>query len=283
MRANPKNLRLHLLAEEDALVQTDDGDGIFAPANRDPDGQGHTEFTQTNLVSDLPGLAVSMDPNLVNHWGIAFGATSPLNLVQSAASLGANAQGAGSVTASEHRSRFELVPKIAITSTRDNPTGNPFLTAEIYLIDPDGTNPQRLTNNTYGDGFPMLSPDGKEIVFDSNRLTLDLKTPFGVPNTSDLFVMELTPRVYSAEATGFLPGIEQTLLTRGSSATWSPDSKNIAFHASASYYASGGTVTGIPTRSDPGAATTDSDLFGPRSRPGRSDQNPASDQHHQHP
>jgi hypothetical protein len=50
MSANPKNLRLHLLAEEDALVQTDDGDGIFAPANRDPDGQGHNEFTRTNLV-----------------------------------------------------------------------------------------------------------------------------------------------------------------------------------------------------------------------------------------
>jgi Tol biopolymer transport system component len=50
-------------------------------------------------------------------------------------------------------------------------------------------------------------------------------------------------------------------LTRGSSATWSPDCKEIAFHASASYYASGGLVTGDPIKPDPGAATTDSDLF----------------------
>jgi TolB protein len=185
-----------------------------------------------------------------------------LNFVESAPSFGANAQGADSSTVADAAgSRFELVSKIAITSTRDNPTGTPlFNQGEIYLIDPDGGNPQRLTSNTSMDALPMLSPDGKNIVFDSNRLTWDPADPRTL-NISDLFVMELTPRVYSAEATGFLPGIEQTLLTRGSSATWSPDSKNIAFHASASYYASGGMETGIPTRSDPGAATTDSDIF----------------------
>src|SRR5262249_37737830 len=43
-------------------------------------------------------------------------------------------------------------------------------------------------------------------------------------------------------------------LTRGSSATWSPDSKNITYHASAS-------GTGLPTTTDPGAATSDSDIF----------------------
>ncbi len=30
-------------------------------------------FTQTNLVSDVPGMAATTDPNLVNPWGIAFG------------------------------------------------------------------------------------------------------------------------------------------------------------------------------------------------------------------
>ena len=32
---------------------------------------------QTNLVSDIPGLAKLTDPDLVNAWGISFGATSP--------------------------------------------------------------------------------------------------------------------------------------------------------------------------------------------------------------
>jgi uncharacterized protein (TIGR03118 family) len=36
-----------------------------------------TTYTQTNLVSDIPGLAAHTDPNLVNPWGISFSATSP--------------------------------------------------------------------------------------------------------------------------------------------------------------------------------------------------------------
>jgi uncharacterized protein (TIGR03118 family) len=34
-------------------------------------------FVQTNLVSDVPGLATVTDPNLVNPWGMSFAATSP--------------------------------------------------------------------------------------------------------------------------------------------------------------------------------------------------------------
>jgi len=131
-----------------------------------------------------------------------------------------------------------LFEAIAFVSTRDTPLITPLINAgEIYLMNADGTNPRRLTENTDGDGFPKLSPDGKKIVFDSNRLRAS-----GEPlNTSDLFLMNTD-------------GTEQTLLTRGSSATWSPDSKYIAFHASAS-------GTGLPIRSDPGAPTTDSAIF----------------------
>src|SRR6266545_3825811 len=49
-------------------------------------------------------------------------------------------------------------------------------------------------------------------------------------------------------------GTGQTPLVRGNSATWSPDGRNIAFHASAS-------GTGRPINALPGAATTDSDIF----------------------
>jgi uncharacterized protein (TIGR03118 family) len=34
-------------------------------------------FSQTNLVSDIPGMAANTDPNLKNPWGVAFSATSP--------------------------------------------------------------------------------------------------------------------------------------------------------------------------------------------------------------
>jgi TolB protein len=134
---------------------------------------------------------------------------------------------------------FELVSTIAFMSARDDPT-NPFpvvAAGEIYLMDPDGTNLRRLTENTVGDFFPGLSPDGKKILFDSTRLRL----PTEPRNTSDLFLMNTD-------------GTEQTWLIRGSSATWSPDSKDIAFHASAS-------GIGLPVNTDPGAATSDSDIF----------------------
>ena len=34
-------------------------------------------FLQTNLVSDVSGLAANTDPNLKNPWGVSFFATSP--------------------------------------------------------------------------------------------------------------------------------------------------------------------------------------------------------------
>ena len=61
--------------------------------------------------------------------------------------------------------------------------------AEIYIMDPDGSNPTRLTNDTVGDGFPVLSPDGKgKIVFDSNRIAISPEGG-GTQGDSDLFLI----------------------------------------------------------------------------------------------
>jgi TolB protein len=135
----------------------------------------------------------------------------------------------------------EMVSTIAFVSTRHQPSADPSLdmalSTEIYLMDSDGTNVRRLTDNSYGDWFPSISPDSKTIVFDSNRLRTE-----GEPyNTSDLFLMNID-------------GSGQKHLIRGSSATWSRDSKSLAYHASAS-------GAGKPIAIFPGAAANDSDIF----------------------
>jgi TolB protein len=155
---------------------------------------------------------------------------------------------------------FSLASTIAFSSNRDNlnlDVPQPALRFEVYLMNPvearaDRSNVRRLTYNTDGDGFAALSPDGKKIVFDSNRDRPELGSlpcpvaPGGTDDpsyfVSDLFLMETD-------------GSKPTLLRRdSSSATWSLDSKSVAFHASAS-------GVGCPSRSDPGAAATDSDIF----------------------
>src|SRR5262249_50569957 len=39
--------------------------------------RAEADFIQTNLVSDIPGLATITDPSLVNPWGSSHSATSP--------------------------------------------------------------------------------------------------------------------------------------------------------------------------------------------------------------
>jgi hypothetical protein len=162
---------------------------------------------------------------------------------------------------SQSNDNFELVPTVAFSSVRNLP---PCLSSfsfmmqpiigEIYLMNPDGTNVQQLTDNdnyTHGDAFAALSGDGKRIVFDRFQQATD---PLNSANhflLSNLFLMAAD-------------GTNQQLLIQGSSAGWSPavaennqgapESKQIVFHASAS-------GTSLPIRPDPGAPTFDSGLF----------------------
>ena len=52
-------------------------------------------FTQTNLVSDVPGLAVTTDPDLVNPWGVSFSPTSPFWVSDNGTGLATLYNGAG--------------------------------------------------------------------------------------------------------------------------------------------------------------------------------------------
>ena len=92
--------------------------------------------------------------------------------------------------------------QIAFVSNRDR---NP----EIYVMDIDGKNQRRLTNNRKNDWNPSWSPDGKQIVFASER-----------DGNREIYVMDAD-------------GENQHRLTNNPNEdtypSWSPDSKRIIF------------------------------------------------------
>ena len=52
--------------------------------------------------------------------------------------------------------------KILFTSTRDTPDNS---SAELYMMNADGTNETRITNTTYREGEPVFNPEGTRIAF----------------------------------------------------------------------------------------------------------------------
>ena len=99
--------------------------------------------------------------------------------------------------------------RIAFASDRD---GN----WEIYVMDVNGGNPRNLTNDPSDDRDPSWSPDGKRIVFFSNR---DGHVIDGRP-TSEIYVMD---------ADGGNPQNLTNDRNDDRFPSWSPDGKRIAF------------------------------------------------------
>jgi uncharacterized protein (TIGR03118 family) len=86
-----------------------------------------TVFTQTNLVSDVPGLAANTDPHLVNPWGLSFSATSPFWAANQGSGTSTLYDGAGNINA--------LVVSIpGATTPPTGPTGTVFNSATGFLV-----------------------------------------------------------------------------------------------------------------------------------------------------
>jgi TolB protein len=95
---------------------------------------------------------------------------------------------------------------IAATSLQD---GN----AELYVLDPDGTNPRRLTNTTDAELFPAVSPDARRVAFIR-------RTGTGTSAQERLVVIDV-------DGANEQPLTD--LLYDASNPTWSPDGQRIAF------------------------------------------------------
>lgn len=102
--------------------------------------------------------------------------------------------------------------KIAFATTRDSAStpGNVNDFLELYVMDANGSNPQRLTNNSKGDGQPSWSPDGTKIAFTTQR--------------------DGEPLVYVMNANGSNQvNITQSTTLDSADPEWSPDGTTIAF------------------------------------------------------
>ena len=108
------------------------------------------------------------------------------------------------IYAGQVRAQAPKTAKIAFSSNRD---GN----WEIYLMNPDGSQQERLTRNNALDHSPVWSPTGEQILFTSDR-----------DGIKDLYVMDAdgsrVRRVFRKSAVRIEP-------------TWSPDGERIAFHS----------------------------------------------------
>lgn len=137
------------------------------------------------------GVLATIDQN--GH----FTALAAGNVTVTARETGSGVTGQGSV-----RVLAAVAGRIVFVSDRD---GN----AEIYAMNPDGTNQTNLTNNPAGDEYPSWSPGQSRVVFDSAR-----------EGQADIYVMNAD-------------GSNQTRLTTSpgwdGGASFSPDASRIAF------------------------------------------------------
>ncbi len=107
--------------------------------------------------------------------------------------------------------------RITFMSMRDGHVIDFAPTYEIYIMDVDGGNPQNLTNNPSDDRYPSWSPDGKRIVFVSERPG-HFRGEAGI--TTEIYVMDAD-------------GGNQQKLTENRQTdwfpSWSPDGERIAY------------------------------------------------------
>ncbi|MGZ4326187.1 MAG: TIGR03118 family protein, partial [Solirubrobacteraceae bacterium] len=93
------------------------------------------QYQQTNLISDIPGVARITDPNLVNPWGQSASPTSPLWVADNGADVSTLYTGGvdGSIPA---------IARLVVNIPQGAPTGTVFnSTSDFVVHTPTGSGP----------------------------------------------------------------------------------------------------------------------------------------------
>lgn len=84
-------------------------------------------FHQTNLVSDLPGVALILDPDLVNPWGISMSPTSPFWVAN-------NASGKATLYAGDVNGSAFVKNPLVVEIPGGSPTGTVFNPTSDFVV-----------------------------------------------------------------------------------------------------------------------------------------------------
>lgn len=146
-------------------------------------------YQQTNLVSDLPGVAAHTDPHLVNAWGLSHSATSPWWVADNGTGLSTIYNGSGTPA-----SLVVTIPNVPGATDPSAPTGTVFNgVATDFLVAPgkpahflfatengtiagwnSGSTAVLLVNNggnAVYKGLAIASMNGAQFLYASNFMT----------------------------------------------------------------------------------------------------------------
>ena len=134
---------------------------------------GATIFTQTNLVSDIPGMAAVTDPNLKNPWGVSFGPTTP----------------------------FWVSDQVTNVSTLYNASGVPQPASPLIVSTPGGPTGQVFNSTT---GFVING--GAPAAFIFSTLGGNIEAWNGAQGTAAVIMHTTSPGAYTGLTLGTMGG-----------------------------------------------------------------------------